>query len=221
MPDTDISSAKLSFTAVVIAQGTQTQSYKPWHLQATALHTCPRSASFYSLLCVCRSGLHSQQTALEATRCALTAVHFPARRTLAADESPAEPLPTHAWTLADAVDALLQQQGPQGTSISARLHNSTDHSDSAAAMIAPSPHSRTSRACTAQPGSAAAEPKPSTASHSSFSAQSATDVAVQSSQNAGSVSEANRPREEYHAAGYDPAWMLLYAIKVTCQHDLQ
>lgn len=61
---------------------------------------------------MCRSRWHNQHASFEATRCALTAVHFPDSRTLAADESPAEPLPGHLQTLADAVDSLLVTEPP-------------------------------------------------------------------------------------------------------------
>ena len=135
---------------------------------------------------LCRSSLLKQHADFEAPRCALTAVHFPDGRTLAADESPPEPLPPHLQALADAVDAVLTKDVSQASCNKPNSASALGSGSKSAASLG-----RTAK-CSSEGGSGG----------------------VQALAAAGSEAEAKQRHVQYCAAGYDPAWLLLFAVKV-------
>lgn len=112
--------------------------------------------------------IHSSQEGFDAARCALTAIHFPEGRTLAADEPPADPLAPPMHSLAAAVSALLGREAAGKSGV---------------------------------PGTA------------SLSANISPGERLEEEEEASPV--AGQQYGQYQAAGYDPAWMLLFAVKVS------
>lgn len=182
-------------------------------------------------LVLCRSRQCSQHATFEAARCALTAVHFPDRRTLTADESPPEPLPAHVQTLADALDAHLHKQGlsysPKHSQPVTSPHNPPTAADGTEglAVDVTSVHPLASDLSAAHPATELRGPCqniPSEVEPNSqkeavqISSNAAGGVAMQAQadDSAGLVLEASQSCVKYHAAGYDPAWLLLFAVQV-------
>ena len=156
-----------------------------------------RSLNFFFcrfLAVLCRASTSRQQTPLEAPRCVLTAVHFPDNRTLTADESIAEPLPATLNHLLATAQTLLTRGG---------------HSD-----------------CTAHPAGALqnpqaqfAEPLGQIAGVCSRPGLNREADGSTDSRQAGSDPAAPGVTDvitvRYHTAGYDPVWLLLFAVKVS------
>ena len=144
----------------------------------------------------------SQHTLLEAARCALTTIHYPEHRTLTADEPTAEPLPAALYRLAATAQALLASSGT-----SSRTTSSAGGSGHRQAAANPGGAVR-------DPGSNLAEPFSQGTAEVSNHVFSDCDVgAVARQQSEQDVYVTTR----HHAAGYDPVWMLLFAVKVGCQ----
>ena len=132
-----------------------------------------------------RARLVRQHEQVEPTRCALTAIHFPEQRTLTTDDTTAEPLPAPLQKLAATAKALEDRGGNYRTADGDGAHRE-------APTTPESLHDRSVNL-------------PSLESHSQQSSK-AGNTAGQGSAEEKSV--------QYHAAGHDPVWLLLYAVKV-------
>lgn len=171
---------------------------------------------------LCRARLVRQQPQVEPVRCALTAIHFPEHRTLTGDDSTAEPLPAALQQLAATAEALIHCSGHRPTA------GSGAHRPAAATAAGPlhddipQHGSKPEEDCQADstPGKAAAVGK-------GAAAVEVRDAAVEVGGAAVEVAAAASEPVRHHAAGHDPVWLLLYAVKVKlaqCQpcfgHDL-
>lgn len=130
-----------------------------------------------------------QHQQVEPIRCALTAIHFPEQRNLTADDTAAEPLPAPLQKLAATAQALED-----------RSNHRTADGDGAHRPAATTP---------------------SESLHCSNSLQSHESQPEQSSkagntagQGSGEEKSADGTVVRWHAAGHDPVWLFLYAVKV-------
>ena len=145
-----------------------------------------------------RTSLLSQHTLVEVSRCALTAIHFPEQRTLTADEPAAEPLPATMQHLAATAEALLAGAGHHRRQTSAAAVQACDTSASSGGQH-----------------QSAADPTAAVRDPSSHQAQSSSHMTEGFSRPDVTAKEHVEPAAvRHHAAGYDPVWMLLWAVKV-------
>lgn len=152
-----------------------------------------------------------QHTLLEAARCALTTIHYPEHRTLTADEPTAEPLPVALHRLAATAQALLSSGGNS-------CHTTSPAAEVGSGLPAGGSGHRQSAA---NPGGAGRDPDAELTEPCNHEKAdvgdclvSSADVGANSGQQSGhDVALTTR----HHAAGYDPVWMLLFAVKVGCQ----
>ncbi|KAA6426422.1 MAG: hypothetical protein FRX49_03533 [Trebouxia sp. A1-2] len=130
-------------------------------------------------------------------RCALTAIHFPEQRTLTADEPAAEPLPATMQHLAATAEALLAGAGHHRRQTSAAAVQACDTSASSGGQH-----------------QSAADPTAAVRDPSSHQAQSSSHMTEGFSRPDVTAKEHVEPAAvRHHAAGYDPVWMLLWAVK--------
>lgn len=122
---------------------------------------------------------------MEPGRCALTTIHFPERRSFTGDDTTAEPLPAPLQKLAATAKALEDRS----------THRTTDSDDAhrPAATISGSLHDRND----------------SLQSHEIRSQHSS-----KAAQCGAKEKGADETIVQFHAAGHDPVWILLYAVKV-------
>ena len=135
---------------------------------------------------------------MDPPRCALTAIHFPEHRTLTGDDTTAEPLPAALQQLAATAEALLDGSGHRPTGAKPAGGNSV-HQPAAVTGFEPLHHSMAQH-----DGSTVAD---GTAGKDAAVEMSNAAVAMRG---AGAAPE----RVHHHAAGHDPVWLLLYAVKV-------
>ena len=157
----------------------------------------------FSLLSL-RTSLLSQHMLVDISRCALTTIHYPEHRTLTADEPAAEPLPATMQHLAATAEALLAGGGHRWQTSTAAFQ--------ACDISASSGGQRQS----------AADPTAAVRDSSSNQAESSSHMTEGFSRSGVTAKEGPQSKEHvvpvavrHHAAGYDPVWMLLWALKVT------
>ncbi|KAL0021866.1 hypothetical protein WJX77_009321 [Trebouxia sp. C0004] len=146
-----------------------------------------------------RTSLLSQHTLVEISRCALTIIHYPEQRTLTADEPKAEPLPAAMQHLAATAEALLTGGGHRWQTPTAALQ---------ACDISASRGGQHQYA--ADPTAAVRDPSSHQAESSSHMTEGFSHPGVTAKE--GQQSE-EHVAVRHHAAGYDPVWMLLWAVK--------
>ena len=130
-----------------------------------------------------------QHQQVEPARCALTAIHFPEQRALTADDTIAEPLPAPLQKLAATFKAL-EDRGNYRTADGDGPHREA----------ATTPELLDDRSISLQ-------------SHQSHSQQSSR-AGNTAGQGSAEEKSADGTIVRYHAAGHDPVWLLLYAVKV-------
>jgi len=169
----------------------------PARTPITATAIADISLSLLSL----RTSLLSQHMLVDISRCALTTIHYPEHRTLTADEPAAEPLPATMQHLAATAEALLAGGGHRWQTTTA-----------ACDISASSGGQRQS----------AADPTAAVRDSSSNQAESSSHMTEGFSRSGVTAKEGPQSKEHvvpvavrHHAAGYDPVWMLLWALKVT------
>jgi len=165
----------------------------------TAAATADISLSLLPL----RTSLLSQHSLVDISRCALTTIHYPEHRTLTADEPTAEALPATMQHLAATAEALLAGGGHRWpTSAAAVQACDTSASSGGHHQSAPDP-----TAAVRDPSSHQAE----SSSHMTESFSRPDVMAKEGQQSEGQIV---RAAVRHHTAGYDPVWMLLWAVKV-------
>ena len=151
-----------------------------------------------------RTSLLSQHTLVDISRCALTTIHYPGQRTLTADEPAAEPLPATMQHLAVTAEALLTGGGH-------RRQTST----AAVQACATSASSGGQHQSAADPTAAVRDPSSHQAESSSHMTGGFCHASVTAQEGQQSKEHVAPAAVRHHAAGYDPVWMLLWAVKVT------
>ena len=146
----------------------------------------------------------SQHTLVDISRCALTTIHYPEQRTLTADEPAAEPLLATMQHLAATAGALLAGGGHRWQTSAAAVQacdisaSSDGHHQSAA-----------------DPTAAVRDPSSNQADSSSHMTEGFSHPGVMTKEGQQSEEHVVPVAVRHHAAGYDPVWMLLWAVKVT------
>lgn len=157
-----------------------------------------------------------QHPQVDPPRCALTAIHFPEHRTLTGDDTTAEPLPAVIRELAATAEAVTHCSGghrpktakpadgnsavrPAAATGSDSLHHGLPQR-----TANPERYSTAGVDAAVETGAAAVETK--------AAAVGTTSAAVETK-----GADAALEFVSYHAAGHDPVWLLLYAVKVIAQ----
>ena len=151
-----------------------------------------------------RTSLLSQHSLVDISRCALTTIHYPEQRTLTADEPTAEPLPATMQHLAATAGALLAG-GAHRWPTSAAAVQACDTSASS------SGHHQSA----ADPTAAVRDLGRHQAESFSHMTEGFSRPDVMAKEGQQSEGHLVRAAVRHHAAGYDPVWMLLWAVKVT------
>ena len=150
-----------------------------------------------------RTSLLSQHSLVDISRCALTTIHYPEQRTLTADEPTAEPLPATMQHLAATAEALLAGGGHRWPTSAAAVQacdtsaSSGGHHQSAA-----------------DPTAAVKDPSSHQADSSNQLTEGFSRPGVTAKEGQQSEGQIDRAAVRHHTAGYDPVWMLLWAVKV-------
>ena len=169
-------------------------------LYITATATADISLSLLHL----RTSLLSQHTLVDISRCALTTIHYPEQRTLTADEPATEPLPATTQHLAATAEALLTGGGHRWPTSTAAVQG-CDISASSGGQ----------HQSAADPTAAVRDPSSHQAESCSHMTGGFSHPGVMAQQGQQSQEDVVPAAVRHHAAGYDPVWMLLWAVKVT------
>jgi len=166
--------------------------------------TAPAIADISLSLLSHRTSMLSQHSLVDISRCALTTIHYPEQRTLTADEPTAEPLPATMQHLAATAGALLAG-GAHRWPTSAAAVQACDTSASSGG------HHQSA----ADPTAAVRDLGRHQAESSSHMTEGFSRPDVMAKEGQQSEGQLVRAAVRHHAAGYDPVWMLLWAVKVT------
>lgn len=159
------------------------------------------------MTCSLRAAGVGQHTLLEAARCALTTIHYPEHRTLTADEPTAEPLPAALHRLAATAQALLAGSGNS-------CHTASSAAEAESGLPAGGGGHRQTAANpggAVDPGANLTEPCNNETADVSMHLVSNSECEANAAQQSGHDVDLTT---RHHAAGYDPVWMLLFAVKV-------